>query len=87
MKDSASYLPKVARDSSPAIFETVDELLNEEIDRYMGLVRSKESEFYNKYFAALVIRDAGVRHRANAPAPPTLVTKAFLTFPQINLEW
>jgi hypothetical protein len=49
----------------------VDELLNEKIDRYMELRRSSDMEFYNKYFAACVIKDMGVRHKANAPASAT----------------
>ena len=37
----------------------------------MELLRSSDTEFYNKYFAARVIKDMGVRHKANAPAPGT----------------
>ena len=67
---------KGARGTMSDLFDQVDELLNEEFDRYMELLRSTETEFYNKYFAARVIKDTGVRHRANAPAPPPAASAA-----------
>ena len=62
------------------LFYTVDELLAEEFDRYMELLRPTETEFYNTYFAARIVKDTGKRHRTNGdaegaaktppPAPP-----------------
>ena len=63
-----------ARGTMADLFDKVAELLNEEFDRYMELLRSTETEFYNKYFAARVVKDIGVRHKANAPAPPAPAT-------------
>ena len=64
---------KGARGSMSDLFDKADELLNEEFDRYMELLRPTETELYNKYFSARVVKDTGVRHKANgetpAPAP------------------
>jgi len=65
---------KGARGSMSDLFDKADELLNEEFDRYMELLRPTETELYNKYFSARVVKDMGVRHKANgetpAPEPP-----------------
>jgi hypothetical protein len=61
---------KGARGSMNELFDKADELIHEELDHYMQLLRSTETEFYNKYFAACVVKDTGVRHRP-APAEPT----------------
>jgi hypothetical protein len=50
-----------------ALFYTVDELLSEEFDRYMELLRPTETEFYNSYFAARVVKETGVRHKPVDP--------------------
>lgn len=70
-KESSVADRKGARGTLDDLFNQIDELLNEEFDRYMELLRSSDTEFYNKYFAARVIKDMGVRHKANAPAPGT----------------
>ncbi len=61
---------KGARGSMSDLFDKADELLNEEFDRYMELLRPTETELYNKYFSARVIKDTGVRHDKPAPVPP-----------------
>jgi hypothetical protein len=45
------------------LFDRADDIINDELDRYMELVRSDDPEFYNMYKAALVIKNTGVRHR------------------------
>ena len=75
-KESSVASRKGARGTLDDLFNHADELLNEELDRYMELLRSADTEFYNKYFAARVIKDIGVRHKANAPAPPTTAASA-----------
>jgi hypothetical protein len=54
---------KGARGSMNDLFDKADELLHEELDRYMELIRGAEREFYNKYFSARVVKDIGIRHR------------------------
>lgn len=60
---------KGARESLNSLFAKADELLNEEIDHFMEILRPTETEFYNKYFAGRIIKDTGVRHRQNNEAP------------------
>ncbi len=62
-KESSIAERKGVRGSMNDLFYTVDELLTEEFDRYMELLRPTETEFYNKYFAARVVNDTGIRHR------------------------
>jgi hypothetical protein len=50
------------------LFDVADRTLTEELDRLMELVRGSQTQFYNEYFAARVIKDLGTRHR---PAQPT----------------
>ena len=69
-KESSVADRKGARGTLDDLFSQVDELLNEELDRYMELLRAADTEFYNTYFAARVIKDIGVRHKATPPAPP-----------------
>jgi hypothetical protein len=53
-------------------FDRMDDLLEEEIDPEMELIRASNTEFYNKYFALRVVKDTGIRHRPEAvPAPGT----------------
>jgi hypothetical protein len=52
-----------ARGRMSEMFDNADDLLREELDRYMELLRPTEVEFYNKYFSARLVRDTGVRHR------------------------
>ena len=55
------------RTSMNDLFDTVDEMLTEEFDRFMELLRPTETEFYNTYFAARVVKETGVRHRSSDP--------------------
>ena len=52
------------------LFKEADGQLDEEIDGLMEHFRSDYPQFYNEYFAAREIKDAGVRHREPTPAPP-----------------
>lgn len=58
------------------LFEQTDDLLKEECDKYIEVIKSTETQFYNEYFAARVIKDLGVRHKGNgdtpAPQPPVV---------------
>ena len=54
---------KGARETMMDLFKEADELLSREIDNYMEIIRPNEPEFYNKYYAAKVIKDMGIRHR------------------------
>lgn len=58
---------KGARETMNGLFGKADELINEEIDHYIELIRPSETEFYNKYYAARVIKDIGIRHRHDEP--------------------
>lgn len=62
---------KGARGTMEELFDKADEILNEELDNFMELLYPKDTELYNKYFAARVVKDTGVRHRENGvqPAP------------------
>ncbi len=80
-RESSVAERKGARGSMNELFDKADELLNEEFDRYAELVRPTDTELYNKYFSARVVKDMGLRHRpmstppapipAPAPASPT----------------
>ncbi len=63
-RESSVAERKGVRGSMNELFDVVDEMLSEEFDRYMELLRPTETEFYNKYFAARVVKDSGIRHRA-----------------------
>ncbi len=62
-RDSAVAERVGARVDLAGIFDEVDDLLNEDIDTIMQLLRSRELEFYNGYTAARVIKDLGVRRQ------------------------
>lgn len=55
------------------LFKEADSLLDEEVDGLMEHVRDDYPQFYNEYFAARMIKDAGTRHRPTeaAPTPPS----------------
>ncbi len=62
-----------ARTSLVDLFRQADELLREELDRCMELLRATEQQFYTEYFAARIVKDLGLRHRqptnGTQPAP------------------
>lgn len=67
-----------ARTSLEDLFYKIDELLEEEIDPAMELIRGTNTQFYNGYFALRVVKDTGVRHRPEqtpAPAPAMATAK------------
>jgi len=49
-------------------FYKIDDILEEEIDTAMELIRTKYSRFYNEYFGLRVVKDTGIRHKPE-PAP------------------
>jgi BMFP domain-containing protein YqiC len=59
---------KGARGTMNDLFNKTDELLREELDRYMELLRPTETELYNKYFSARIVKDLGIRHRTPVEA-------------------
>lgn len=61
---------KGARESLSDLFARADDMLNEEFDHFMELLRPTETELYNKYFAARVVKDTGVRHKTNGETVP-----------------
>jgi len=71
-RESGSAARTGARLSLTELFAKADDLLENEIDRQMELLREAYREFYNEYFAARVIRDLGIVHEPEpTPAPPT----------------
>lgn len=56
-----------AREALAGLFAEADSVL-EQIDAIMELMRANSVQFYNEYFAARVIKDVGIRHRAEEPA-------------------
>ncbi len=79
-KESSIVDRKGARGTLADLFNEVDELLTDEVDRFMELLRNKEPEFYNKYFAARVVKETGVRHKPVEPeeikTPPAVPQQA-----------
>lgn len=63
VKESSIADRKGARGAMNDLFDKADDILNEELDRFMEMLRPTETELYNKYFAARVVKDTGVRHR------------------------
>ncbi len=53
------------------LFDRMDDLLKDELDRLIETVRESERDFYNEYFAARVIKDIGIRHTKPNQPPPT----------------
>lgn len=74
VKESSIADRKGARGAMNDLFDKADDILNEELDRFMEMLRPTETELYNKYFAARVVKDTGVRHRpvnGTTPVPET----------------
>lgn len=52
-------------------FDSADEILSEHMDTMMELVRPDNTQFYNQYFSARVIKDLGAgRKITDTPPPP-----------------
>lgn len=64
-----------ARTTMQDHFYKIDEILEEEIDPAMELIRATNTQFYNEYFALRVVKDTGIRHRPE-PAPAPAATPA-----------
>jgi len=59
-----------ARTSMEDLFVKADEILSEELDLAMELIRATNTQFYNEYFTLRVVKDTGVRHKPEPPQPP-----------------
>jgi hypothetical protein len=69
---SASSIPerKGARETMEGLIREADEVLEEELDRYMERLRTSEPEFYFTYCDATYIRLTGIRHEKTTAAAP-----------------
>jgi predicted transcriptional regulator len=56
-KESKAAESKAARAALTQQFQEVDEILKEDIDTLMELMKQRNKEFYNQYQAARVIKD------------------------------
>lgn len=66
-----------ARTSMEDLFTKADEILEEEIDPAMELIRATKTQFYNEYFTLRVVKDTGVRHKPEPePAQAAAATPA-----------
>jgi len=57
------------------LFDKTDDLLNDEVDAIVEVVKETQPDFYNQYFGARVIKDLGGKHGGNdtptePPTPP-----------------
>lgn len=57
VKDTSFAEKSAARESLSKLFDDTNEILKEEIDMLMELFRTSDSDFYNSYKSARVIRD------------------------------
>jgi hypothetical protein len=64
-----------ARTSMEDLFAKADEILNEEIDPAMELIRATKTQFYNQYFTLRVVKDTGIRHKPEAQPAATASVK------------
>lgn len=62
-KESGIADRKGLRKSLEDMFPALDRLLDRKIDKFMNIAKLQDEEFFDKYEAAKIIRDAGVRHR------------------------
>ena len=73
-RDSSFASRVAARESLDRLFDKADDLLNNELDSLMETFKSENSDFYNAYQSARVIKDLGLRkgtktNEANATPP------------------
>ncbi|HVN48033.1 MAG TPA: hypothetical protein VMU30_04345 [Bacteroidota bacterium] len=61
-RESSMGKRKGARTSMEEDFDEMDEILDEELDPAMELVRTSNPEFYNAYYALRPVKNTGVRH-------------------------
>ncbi|MFA6597365.1 MAG: hypothetical protein WCS69_06560 [Ignavibacteriaceae bacterium] len=60
------------REALYGLFDKADDLLNDEADRIVGVLKESKPDFYNQYFAARVIKDlGGSRGGGENPEEPT----------------
>jgi len=57
---------KAARKSQEDLIAEADAILSEKIDRYAELLREGDPQFYEAYFEARMVKNAGIRHRHEA---------------------
>jgi hypothetical protein len=61
MKESKSAESHSTKNSLEKSFKTADEILKDEIDRYIELVKEKYPDFYDQYIKARTIKDLGIK--------------------------
>ena len=73
-RDSGFANRVAARESLDKLFDKADDLLNDEMDGLMEVFKTNESDFYNAYQTARVIKDLGYRKEKKTdntiPTPP-----------------
>jgi hypothetical protein len=72
-KDTRFAESKAAREVLFNLFADADELLREDIDTLVELVKNNNSDFYNQYFAARTIKDIGGSPKAKAKVAEAIV--------------
>jgi len=63
------------REALYGLFDKADDLLNDEADRIVGVLKETKPNFYNQYFAARVIKDLGGKRGGGEEPPPPEPTK------------
>jgi hypothetical protein len=58
-----------AREALSTLFKKADDILKEDIDTMMDIVKSRDVEFYNQYKAARSIRNYGMHHTTKEEKP------------------
>ena len=72
-KDSKGTTSVAAREKLSKEFAAIDKILQDEIDKLIKLVRNTNSDCYNQYLQARVIKDYGIRHLPDDRPPVTPV--------------
>jgi hypothetical protein len=60
-KESKTHESHIARTNLDTAFDNADEILKDELDTFMELVRTKNNDFYNQFQAARVVKDLGIK--------------------------
>jgi len=64
--ESGAAVRKAARKSAEELIAEADAILSEKIDKYAELLREGDPQFYDGYFEARMVKNAGIRHRHEA---------------------
>jgi hypothetical protein len=66
-KENKNQEGHLARKNLELAFSEIDEIVNEDIDNLMEIVKGKDPDFYNQYQDARTIRDLGSRKKKDEP--------------------